>query len=281
MLQVTVDNVDDAPVITGQSAITIDEDATRTIALADLTVTDIDNSYPTGFTLTVADGTNYTHTGNAITPAANFNGTLSVGVTVNDGTLDSICSPSASPSAPSTTPRRSPARTRSASPRMALAPSCSAIVDRHRRRQQLSDGFTLTVGDGASYTHTGNTIAPAANFNGTLTVPVVVNDGVADSNVFDLSVTVTAVDDAPVISGQNAITFDEDTSRIIAFADLVCHRRREQLPDRVHAHRRRRRQLHPQRQRHHARRQLQRHAHRAGVVNNGAPTRTCSTSASR
>ena len=39
-----------------------------------------------------------------------------------------------------------------------------------------------------------------ADFNGELVVPATVNDGAADSAVFDLSVQVTAVNDAPVIS---------------------------------------------------------------------------------
>ena len=48
-------------------------------------------------------------------------------------------------------------------------------------------------------------ITPAADFNGTLTVPVMVNDGTADSNVFTLSVSVTAVNDPPEITGQTAL----------------------------------------------------------------------------
>jgi hypothetical protein len=63
-------------------------------------------------------------------------------------------------------------------------------------------GFTLTIHDGNNYTHSGAVITPAADFNGTLTVPVHVNDGQSDSNVYDLQVTVTPVDDpAPAASG--------------------------------------------------------------------------------
>ena len=78
-----------APVITGQHSVSTNEDTAKTITLADLIVTDVDNTYPTGFTLTVLAGTNYTFTGNTITPASNFNGTLTVPVKVNDGALDS------------------------------------------------------------------------------------------------------------------------------------------------------------------------------------------------
>jgi hypothetical protein len=47
-----------------------------------------------------------------------------------------------------------------------------------------------------------------------LTVPVKVNDGAADSNTYNLSVTVTPVNDAPVISegATTNVTMSEDSS---------------------------------------------------------------------
>ncbi len=86
----TVTPVNDAPVITGQAVLSTAEDTALPITLTDLTVIDVDNTYPTGFTLTVSAGTNYTFVGNTITPAANFNGLLTVPVKVNDGEADSI-----------------------------------------------------------------------------------------------------------------------------------------------------------------------------------------------
>ncbi|MEP0940017.1 MAG: gliding motility-associated C-terminal domain-containing protein [Cyclobacteriaceae bacterium] len=86
---VTIESVNDKPVITAQATLTTDEETDLTIALADLTVTDPDNTYPADFTLTVNTGTNYTVSGTTITPATDFNGTLTVPVTVNDGTVDS------------------------------------------------------------------------------------------------------------------------------------------------------------------------------------------------
>ncbi len=67
-VNVTVNAVNDAPVITGQSALSTNEDTALTIVLGNLTVTDIDNTYPTGFSLTVQSGSNYTFSGNTITP---------------------------------------------------------------------------------------------------------------------------------------------------------------------------------------------------------------------
>ena len=52
--------------------------------------------------------------------------------------------------------------------------------------------FTLTVQAGENYTVADNTITPAAAFRGNLTVPVIINDGTEDSEVFNLTVTVAA-----------------------------------------------------------------------------------------
>lgn len=66
-------------------------------------------------------------------------------------------------------------------------------------------GFTLTVYAGSNYQVSGNSIKPATNFSGQLTVPVSVNDGDHESNKFDLKITVVPVNDAPVITGQQTI----------------------------------------------------------------------------
>jgi gliding motility-associated-like protein len=54
-----------------------------------LTVVDPDNAFPTGFTLLVSSGTNYTVSGTTVTPALNFAGTLTIPVRVNDGVNNS------------------------------------------------------------------------------------------------------------------------------------------------------------------------------------------------
>lgn len=74
------------------------------------------------------------------------------------------------------------------------------------------DDFTLTVFPGDNYTLDGHTITPVLDFNGMLTVPVKVNDGTHDSNTFNLQVTVTPVNDPPVITESNpqSVTMSED-----------------------------------------------------------------------
>ena len=82
---ITVTTINDPPVITAQATLTTTINTPLTIELSDLTVTDPDNSYPTGFTLMVAVGSNYTVSGTTITPATDFTGDLTVPVQVSDG----------------------------------------------------------------------------------------------------------------------------------------------------------------------------------------------------
>ena len=87
------------------------------------------------------------------------------------------------------------------------------------------DEFNLEVGDGDNYTHNGNSITPRENYFGPLEIPVVVNDGTDSSGHFNLVVTVTPVNDAPVITGwnQNLLTVNEDTGLPISLDALEIH----------------------------------------------------------
>ena len=58
-VSITVNAVNDAPSITGGDDLSTPEATALTITLGDLSVEDIDNNYPDGFTLTVLDGDNY------------------------------------------------------------------------------------------------------------------------------------------------------------------------------------------------------------------------------
>jgi hypothetical protein len=88
---IDVVNVNDAPQITGQvdPGLSTPEETALTITLDHLVVSDPDNSFPADFMLVVQDGSNYTRSGAQITPDAEFSGTLSIPVMVNDGDLDS------------------------------------------------------------------------------------------------------------------------------------------------------------------------------------------------
>ena len=72
------------------------------------------------------------------------------------------------------------------------------VVDGDSRYPQ---DFTLFVEGGNDYSVSGTTVTPRQDFNGTLTIPVRVNDGENDSNTFPLVVDVTPVNDAPTVTG--------------------------------------------------------------------------------
>jgi len=84
-VQVSVALVNDLPVITGQNPVSVNEDATVSIALNNIVVSDLDNTYPVGFSLKIFGGTNYTISGNIVSPKKDFNGNLTVPVKVYDG----------------------------------------------------------------------------------------------------------------------------------------------------------------------------------------------------
>src|SRR5690606_17309972 len=84
-----VNSTNDVPAITGQVPISTNEETPITIQLSHLIVADPDNTYPQDFTLSVLSGTNYSASGNTVTPAVDLNGPLIIKVLVNDGLANS------------------------------------------------------------------------------------------------------------------------------------------------------------------------------------------------
>jgi hypothetical protein len=78
--------VNDKPVINAQSSIIIEKNTSRAITLSDITISDSDDA---SHTFTVLSGSNYTVSGNTITPTVDFSGQLNVNIKVNDGIEDS------------------------------------------------------------------------------------------------------------------------------------------------------------------------------------------------
>ncbi len=211
-LQVQVNAVNDVPTINGQNVVNTNEDQVHAISLSDLLVTDIDNTYPTDFSLIVSAGTNYTFSGNTITPLLNYNGTISVNVQVNDGVANSNTFPlqvnviavNDAPDITGQTPN--PINATEDTP-FTLLVSNLVITDPDNTI------FTLTVLAGTNYSFSGNTVTPLLNYNGPLTVNVKVNDGTLDSPSFGVAIQVGTVNDIPAITGQtpNPISAIEDT----------------------------------------------------------------------
>lgn len=219
-LEVTVHNVNDAPVITGQAPLSAPENEMIALELAHLAVADPDNVYPAGFSLSVLAGTNYSVSGNVITPVSGFNGALTVEVFVNDGTANSNIYPLQITVAPVNDP---PVITGQRALEMAEGTSVSLSL------QDLTvsdpdntypDDFSLAIQPGADYTFSGNTVTPSPDFAGALTVHVAVSDGSASSQPFALTISVLPVNDPPEITGPAVLTTNEDVPLTIGLNDL-------------------------------------------------------------
>lgn len=84
---IEVINVNDAPQIKGQQNAKMAKEGFYVIQLANLIVEDVDNSYPTDFTLSVLEGTGYSLSGDTVFNSSVEPGVLKVPVKVNDGQL--------------------------------------------------------------------------------------------------------------------------------------------------------------------------------------------------
>jgi len=187
-----------APVATAQS-ITLDEDTSKTITFAG---TDVD-----GDTLSYTVTTQPSHgtiTGNTYTPNANYFGSDSFGFVANDGTVDSA---EATVSITVTAVNDAP-----------VATAQTLTTDEDTAKTFTLSG-TDVEGDTLTYTITkqpshgtisGNTYTPNANYFGADSLSFVANDGTVDSSEATASITITAVNDAPVASAQT-LTTAEDT----------------------------------------------------------------------
>jgi gliding motility-associated-like protein len=211
-----------APQITGQQPLSVAQGGSLTVALNNLTVTDPDNTYPAGFTLTVLPGTDYTSTGTIVTPAPAFTGTLTVSVMVNDGQNVSNVFPL----------KIAVIQPQNVIPQITgqdpLTVNEDEAINLSLPNLKVTDpdntypqGFTLKVGNGANYTVAGLVITPTKDFSGDLTIPVTVNDGANDSAPFTLKITVLPVNDAPVITGQSPKSGSKNTLITIALSDLT------------------------------------------------------------
>ena len=76
---------------------------------------------------------------------------------------------------------------------------------------------TLTLNADGSFTYT-----PDANFNGTDSFTYKANDGTADSNTATVTITVTAVNDAPV-AANDTYTTNEDTPLTVTAPDVLAN----------------------------------------------------------
>ncbi|MEJ2042112.1 MAG: tandem-95 repeat protein [Reinekea sp.] len=202
---VSIQPVNDTPVITGYVQLETNEDQSLTLTPSALLISDTDSS---NFTLTVFAGDNYQVSKNKVIPNANFYGTLDVPVSVSDGNSESAryvvsISVIAVNDPPQITEHEDKTIQEDQELTLGLSDVTVSDVD--------SSQFTLKVMNGLFYQVSGNTITPQTNFSGTLEVSVVVNDGHSNSNSVLVNVTVQPVNDAPILASAPRLSVDEDS----------------------------------------------------------------------
>ena len=214
-------NVNDAPVIESQEVLNTGEGEPLTIDTSLLTIsdTDIDPAYHVTFELTVYGGNNYTYADDILTPDAGFTGTLVVPVSVSDGAAESTTFNMLVTVGQAGTPPfiqgQHPLQT--LEDQSIVIGIDDLIVDYSGNDPA---NLTVVIHDGQLYTHSATTVTPSDNFSGLLSVPVTVSDGVMESNIFQLAITVSPVNDPPSIDGQYAVQTLERTSIEITTAHL-------------------------------------------------------------
>lgn len=210
------------PVITGQTALSTNEETSVAISLANLTVTDPDNVYPTDFTLKISSGANYEVSGELITPAPNFTGVLIVPVVVNDGINDSApFDLQITVQNTNDPPVISGQVALSTAENQALTLNTSQLTITDPDNDPATLALSILAGD--NYSVNGHTITPSAGFNGMLSVRVFVSDGLSNSNFFDVQISVTPINDVPVITGQQPLSMMEGTSISLVTENVTVH----------------------------------------------------------
>lgn len=205
-LKIQVISVNDIPIINSQQTLSTDANQSITILLSHLTVSDPDDTYPDDFILIIPPSTspNYAVAGNQVIPAPNFVGMLSVPIRVHDGT---------DPSEPyslaiEVNPMNSPPVITGQFPLSTTEETAVQILFSHitvsDSDNTYPNGFTLKIHAGSDYTVSGNVVTPSSDFNGTLTVNIVVNDGISDSQVFPFQLGVGSLNDAPQLTDLEA-----------------------------------------------------------------------------
>jgi hypothetical protein len=192
-LTMEVTPVNDIPVITASEGLSTPEETGKVITLSDLTVTDPDNSFPDDFTLTIGTGDNFTLDGATITPDTDFNGTLTIPVSVRDGIDESETYNLTMEVTPvNDVPVLSTTNDFSTQKGEALELLLTDFIIEDPDNSTPED-FTLLIGNGTNYTVSINQVIPEGEFVGILTVPVRVNDGIDDSNTIQISIEVNLV----------------------------------------------------------------------------------------
>ena len=221
---VTVNPVNDAPVGTGGDS-SGNEDTTITGTVG---ANDVDGDVLTYSLVAPVTGLTLNPNGSySYTPAPNFNGTVTFDYVANDGVVNSApVTVTITVNAVNDAPVATADSYSTAEDTALTIPAAGVLandtdVDGSALSAILVSGpahGTLSLNADGSFTYT-----PAANYNGPDSFTYKANDGTADSSPVTVSLTVTAVNDAPVAAPVTLAAIAEDSgARIITQAELLA-----------------------------------------------------------
>ncbi|SVC54474.1 uncharacterized protein METZ01_LOCUS307328, partial [marine metagenome] len=200
----TVTSVNDAPLITSISDQGIDEDSSLTLTLS---ASDVDGDE---LTFSASNGNaEITVNGSTLTvvPAEDYNGDATITVNVTDGEYTDTTEFTLTINPVNDAPVLGDISDDSVAEDSSLIVDLSASdVDGDNLTFSASSSSGSATVDGSTLT-----VSPAQDFNGDVEVTVTASDGsLTDSGSFTL--TVTSVNDAPVVDATASQTIDEDSS---------------------------------------------------------------------
>ncbi len=226
---ITIEAVNDAPVANNDSYTTA-ENAPLTIPASGVLSNDTDVegdslssilvSAPSHGILVLAANGSFTYT-----PDLNYNGTDSFSYKANDGAADSNVATISLTITPVNNPPVATADTYTTAEDVALVVPATGVlandsdVDGNALTSLLVSGPThgsLTFGTDGSFSYT-----PDANYNGVDSFSYKANDGLLDSGVVEVSLTITPVNDAPVAVADNFVTAEDVPLAIAASGVLI------------------------------------------------------------
>jgi len=196
----TVSAVNDAPVLSSVVNQTTNEDTAKVL---DLSATDIEGDSLTYLATSSSSSDVATSISGAaltLTPAANFNGTVTITAKANDGTVDSAAKTftltvSAVNDAPVVGTVANQTTNEDTAKTVTLSETDVDTADSHTFSATSSTSNVVPTISGTTLTMT-----PAANWSGTATITIKANDGTVDSAAKTFTLTVSAVNDAPVLA---------------------------------------------------------------------------------
>lgn len=174
------------PVLSSVTNQTIDEDIPITLDMSMVTVSDVDGD---SLNIIVLNGNNYSVTDSTVIPDENWNGDLTVSVYVTDQiTISDTIDMTITVNPVNDDPVLSSVTNQTTDEDISITLDINMVIS----SDIDGDDLNIVVLIGNNYSVTDSTVTPDENWNGDLTIPVKVTDGVDSSNAVNMTINVSS-----------------------------------------------------------------------------------------